>query len=202
MRAGLTTKAKQFDSSVGGEPFTFRLGAGDVIRGWDQGFEGMRVRRQAAADHPARSRLRRNGHAGRAIPGNAGLVFDMELAETCSIARSDRLRCYGRAAFQQHAVVALIEPCAPTVPYCMRRRSARTGPRAAAAGVSRVGVRPIAFACPARMTRYLNEPKSPVASDASRPRRIRWLDGVARYAAVDASPLSSSCLKRRRSSAI
>ena len=58
-------KGKQFDSSVGGEPFTFRLGNGDVIGGWDRGFDEMRVGRQATAHHPARSRVWRIRHAGR-----------------------------------------------------------------------------------------------------------------------------------------
>src|SRR6267378_1344454 len=36
-------KGKQFDSSRGGEGFSFRLGAGEVIPGWDQGVAGMKV---------------------------------------------------------------------------------------------------------------------------------------------------------------
>src|SRR5687767_12019880 len=57
----------------------------------------------------------------------------------------------GRATFQQHAVVAQSNPARRQFPV-HARRSARPGPRAAAAGVSRAGVRPIAFACPARVT--------------------------------------------------
>jgi len=36
-------KGKQFDSSTGRGPFSFRLGAGQVIRGWDQGVQGMKA---------------------------------------------------------------------------------------------------------------------------------------------------------------
>jgi FKBP-type peptidyl-prolyl cis-trans isomerase FkpA len=70
-------KGKQFDSSAGGEPFTFRLGAGEVIRGWDQGFEGMRVGGKRRLIIPPDLGYGSAGTQG--IPGNAGLVFEMEL---------------------------------------------------------------------------------------------------------------------------
>jgi FKBP-type peptidyl-prolyl cis-trans isomerase FkpA len=75
------SKGKQFDSSLGSEPFTFRLGAGEVIRGWDQGFEGMRVggkRRLILTPELAYGPF---GTPDGAIPANAGLVFDMELLD-------------------------------------------------------------------------------------------------------------------------
>lgn len=72
-------KGKQFDSSVGGEPFTFRFGAGEVIRGWDQGFEGMRVRGKRRLIIPPDLGYGSTGTQG--IPGNAGLVFEMELLD-------------------------------------------------------------------------------------------------------------------------
>ncbi len=72
-------KGKQFDSSVGSEPFTFRLGAGEVIRGWGQGLEGMRVGGKRRLIIPPDLGYGSMGTPDGAIPGNAGLVFDMEL---------------------------------------------------------------------------------------------------------------------------
>jgi FKBP-type peptidyl-prolyl cis-trans isomerase FkpA len=74
-------KGKQFDSSVGSEPFTFRLGAGEVIRGWDQGFEGMRVRGKRRLIIPTDLGYGSMGTPDGTIPGNAGLVFEMELLD-------------------------------------------------------------------------------------------------------------------------
>jgi len=69
---------KQFDSTSGGEPISFTLGAGEVIAGWDQGIRGMHVGGKRTLVIPAR--LAYGGHgAGDAVPPNATLVFDVEL---------------------------------------------------------------------------------------------------------------------------
>jgi FKBP-type peptidyl-prolyl cis-trans isomerase FkpA len=75
------TKGKQFDSSAASEPFTFRLGAGEVIRGWDQGFEGMRVGGKRRLIIPPDLGYGSDGTPDGAIPANAGLVFEMELLD-------------------------------------------------------------------------------------------------------------------------
>ena len=77
----LDNKGKSFDSSVGGEPFTFRLGSGEVIKGWDQGFEGMKVRGKRRLIIPPDLGYGSMGTPDGAIPGNAGLVFEMELLD-------------------------------------------------------------------------------------------------------------------------
>lgn len=74
-------KGKQFDSSIGGEPFTFRLGAGEVIAGWDRGFEGMRVRGKRRLIIPPDLAYGSAGVPQAGIPSNAGLVFEMELVD-------------------------------------------------------------------------------------------------------------------------
>jgi len=72
-------KGKQFDSSVGGEPFTFTLGAGEVIGGWDQGFNGMKIGGKRRLIIPPDLGYGSTGMPAGGIPANAGLVFEMEL---------------------------------------------------------------------------------------------------------------------------
>lgn len=73
------SKGRQFDSSAGRVPFQFTLGAGQVIRGWDQGVAGMKVGGQRRLVIPPELAYGSSGAGGGAIPGNATLVFDIEL---------------------------------------------------------------------------------------------------------------------------
>jgi FKBP-type peptidyl-prolyl cis-trans isomerase FkpA len=62
---GWLTNGKKFDSSVGtGKPFDFLLGAGQVIKGWDEGVAGHESGWQAAAAHSSGSGLRSGGLSG------------------------------------------------------------------------------------------------------------------------------------------
>lgn len=73
-------KGAKFDSSIGRGPFAFKLGAGRVIRGWDQGVQGMKVGGQRRLVLPPEFGYGARG-AGDVIPPNATLVFDVELLD-------------------------------------------------------------------------------------------------------------------------
>jgi FKBP-type peptidyl-prolyl cis-trans isomerase len=70
----------KFDSSIGRGPFTFPLGAGMVIKGWDQGVEGMKVGGKRTLIIPADMAYGKRG-AGGVIPPDAPLIFDVELLD-------------------------------------------------------------------------------------------------------------------------
>lgn len=69
-------RGTKFDSSVGKTPFTFTLG-GNVIAGWNQGLQGMKVGGKRTLIIP--SSLGYGASGNGSIPGNAALVFDVEL---------------------------------------------------------------------------------------------------------------------------
>ncbi len=72
-------KGRQFDSSKNaGQPFRFTVGAGQVIKGWDQGVAGMKVGGRRRLTIPADLAYGDVG-AGNVIPPGATLIFDVDL---------------------------------------------------------------------------------------------------------------------------
>lgn len=76
---GTLTNGQKFDSSVDrGQPFTFNLGQGSVIQGWDKGVAGMKVGGKRKLTIPPHLGYGERG-AGETIPPNSTLIFEVEL---------------------------------------------------------------------------------------------------------------------------
>ncbi len=78
---GLLTDGKKFDSSLDrNQPFVFKLGAGQVIPGWDSGIVGMKVGGKRKLTIPPQLAYGSRG-AGNVIPPDSTLVFEVELLD-------------------------------------------------------------------------------------------------------------------------
>lgn len=78
--SGFLTNGNMFDSSVErGQPFTFMLGRGQVIKGWDEGIAMLHKGEKAKLIIPSNLGYGPNGNGG--IPGNATLIFDVQLMD-------------------------------------------------------------------------------------------------------------------------
>ncbi|GAW67457.1 peptidylprolyl isomerase [Geoanaerobacter pelophilus] len=78
---GVLENGTKFDSSVDrGQPFSFRIGAGEVIPGWDEGVISMKVGGKRKLIIPPQLGYGSAG-AGGVIPPNATLIFDVELLD-------------------------------------------------------------------------------------------------------------------------
>ncbi|MGC6517321.1 MAG: FKBP-type peptidyl-prolyl cis-trans isomerase [Candidatus Puniceispirillaceae bacterium] len=93
------------DSHKRGEPISFTLGKGQVIKGWDQGIEGMKVGEKRTLTIPPELGYGSQG-AGDVIPPNATLIFDVELVSATMIASlQDYDSAQTKAAIADNAIL-------------------------------------------------------------------------------------------------
>jgi FKBP-type peptidyl-prolyl cis-trans isomerase len=93
---GTLMNGKKFDSSIGKAPFSFVLGAGQVIKGWDQGIKGMRVGGKRTLVIPSSLGYGEAG-AGPDIPPNATLKFTVELKKITRLKKRITKQGHGRS---------------------------------------------------------------------------------------------------------
>lgn len=94
---GTLLNGKQFDSSIGKDPFQVTIGLGQVIKGWDEGLPGMKVGGKRKLTIPWQMAYGDKG-SGATIPPKAALHFDIELIEIVSGDAADAGKDGGKEA--------------------------------------------------------------------------------------------------------
>lgn len=84
-------RGKSFDSSVGRAPFSFNLGEGRVIRGWEQGVPGMKVGGKRTLMIPSTLAYGSRGAGKGVIPPDADLIFDIELLDVIKMPEIEKI---------------------------------------------------------------------------------------------------------------
>jgi FKBP-type peptidyl-prolyl cis-trans isomerase len=77
---GWLVTGKKFDSSIGSQPYEFKIGGGEVIKGWDEGVLGMKVGGKRQLRIPPDLAYGEKGYPG-VIPPNSILIFDVQLVD-------------------------------------------------------------------------------------------------------------------------